>query len=265
MKKMVILLLLILFLAAGIWMGILDHQFSQGVLIVLYHKIEDFTGNSNRDLYVSPQEFEKQIVFLKSKGYHFLKDKEFVDFIEKPDAFIRKGVLITFDDGTADNYNTAFPIIKKHNINATIFLVSGFIGKSMNWGGTHETFLNELQIKEMKQYGLDFGSHTVTHPSLLGVSRERAEKEIRDSKTDLEKILGEAPLMFCYPYGSYTQESKQIVSTQYKCAASLHAGINCKDTDPFMLRRIKPNNSFIDFLFRIYTAPLYEMIRSLKI
>ena len=81
-----------------------------------------------------------------------------------------KPIVLTFDDGYEDNYTYAFPILKKFSFTATIFLITRDISGLSGWSDSEETIKEPLlswdKIKEMSDYGIDFQSHTHTHPSL---------------------------------------------------------------------------------------------------
>lgn len=263
MKKLIVILI---FALLGIsWVTAFNYiKHSDGIIILLYHKIDSKSHPLHQDLTVTPSAFEKQIQFFKKRGYHFLSAKELVQYYEKKDYDVRKGVMITFDDGTVDNYTQAWPVLKRADAQATIFLISDFIGQKRDWADEMTTFLTAEQITEMEKGGIDFGSHSATHPSLPGLNREEIKREAEISKTALEKILGQPVYFFSYPHGSYNREIIEVLRPQYKLACSLHGGINRKNTNPYALRRIKPNNSYIDFVFQIYISPFIEWIRSFQ-
>ncbi len=103
------------------------------------------------------------------------------------------GVIITFDDGERNVYDYAFPILKKYGIKAVVFLVVGYIGKENIWDmtvGSHAQHLSWKDILEMKEWGIEFGSHTMTHRNLTKMSEADAEYELFESKRILEKKLG---------------------------------------------------------------------------
>ncbi|MCI4060967.1 polysaccharide deacetylase family protein, partial [Bacillus cereus] len=73
--------------------------------------------------------------------------------------------LITFDDGYTDNYQDAYPVLKKYGMKATIFM----IGKSIG----HKHHLTEDQMKEMAKHGISIESHTIDHLELNGLTPEQ--------------------------------------------------------------------------------------------
>ncbi|UCE67748.1 MAG: polysaccharide deacetylase family protein [Candidatus Zixiibacteriota bacterium] len=105
--------------------------------ILIYHRILD-ENDSERDhiqagIIVSRKIFEKQMAYL-SKEYNLLSLKELAEILEKNQYPPSKSIVITFDDGWRDNYLCAYPVLKKHNVPATIFLATDFIDSdNMFW------------------------------------------------------------------------------------------------------------------------------------
>ena len=86
--------------------------------ILMYHSIRKDPGETHSELVVTPESFEKQLKFLQSKGYKFLTISELLN--SKSNQYPR--VAITFDDGFKDNYEIAFPLLRKYGAKATIYL-----------------------------------------------------------------------------------------------------------------------------------------------
>jgi len=187
-------------------------------VVLAYHKLTRWEWGGT---WVSPNEFKKQLQYIKSRNIRVVKPEEF-DVDSK-----RTGILITFDDGYADIYKVAFPLLEELHFSALVFLVVNYIGKENIWdaniGFRRYKHLNWHQIREMQRYGIKFGSHSLTHPDLRKVARVTAIREIMDSKRLLEDKLGESVDYFSYPFGLYNEELEDMVATAgYKCAFSLN-------------------------------------------
>lgn len=202
--------------------------------ILMYHSV-----NPNHPFSILPNEFEQQIKFLVS-NYQVLPLKDFLNFNEN-------SLAITFDDGYEDNFYYALPILKKYNCPATFFICTGFVTEKIDitrkgvYRGLKPLSVN--QVKEMKKEGMDFGSHTHTHPILSKISLEEAKKEIHKSKIILENILGDEVKVFAYPQGQINTFNKDIISIlkeeKFQMACSTIWGSNIKNTNPFIIRRIR--------------------------
>ena len=97
---------------------------SPQILVLNYHKVSD----EFLSLAVAPADFDWQMRYLKEHGYHAITPDELYDAIEGTGALPDKPVLITFDDGYQDNYDNAYPILKKYGLKGTVFVVTSFMG-----------------------------------------------------------------------------------------------------------------------------------------
>lgn len=118
------------------------------VLCLMYHSIDSEKNKGG----IFVDEFEEHIKWIKDKKTFKMEELKGLDYTLPPNS-----ILITFDDGYKNNYTLAFPILKKYNMKATIFLNTKFIEKD-------EAYLNWDEIREMYESGLiDFQLHTHSH------------------------------------------------------------------------------------------------------
>lgn len=176
--------------------------------VLLYHYVEyvEDTGDTIRQsLNISPYTFEKQIQTLVNAGYTFLTAKEVGELFDGTRRVLpEKPVLITFDDGYRDFYTDVFPILKKYNAKATVYMIAGFVDYKNN--------LTETQIRELAASGLvDIGAHTVHHIGLKQASLALVEKEVTESKQILEDLIGSSVVSFAYPNGEYDDTVATVV------------------------------------------------------
>jgi peptidoglycan/xylan/chitin deacetylase (PgdA/CDA1 family) len=210
------------------------------VPVLMYHCVANKKKNS---LFVPPAQFEKQISSLAKEGFSFLSANDLYDAWDKGIPLPKRPVVVTFDDGYEDNYQNAFPILKKFNAKATIFVVTGQVGK--------KGYLNWKQIKEMDRSGIDIESHTVHHPDLRKTTSPQLKKELLLSKQVLESELRRPVIIFCYPYGKYNEAVLQETKKAgYKMAFSTRPGFSSYPQGIFTLHRIRispdqPLGSFI--------------------
>jgi peptidoglycan/xylan/chitin deacetylase (PgdA/CDA1 family) len=227
------------------------------VPILMYHGI---TEGEDSSMYVSPDNFERQMAFLKKQGYSVISLDELVSAIklgEKPEA---KTVVITFDDGYTDNYLNAFPVLDKHGFPATIFIVTGYMGSP--------GYLTWDQVRIMMAHGIDFGSHTMNN-SYLPSEKETASlwKEISGSKRDIETATGKSPAYFAYPIGGFNEKVKSAVKMAgYKGACTTNRGPDRYNRDVYALKRVKVTNSDMTkpFHFRAKLSGYYNLFRKNK-
>lgn len=184
-------ILLLAFSLRFTWWWIPLHR---GFKVYMYHHIRPNSENHQAEdlaFSIEPKIFEKQVKYLLSKGYNFIGLEDLSSGKE-----IKKPVMITFDDGYRDNYKYVFPILKKYNIKAVIFLIASQIGKQsdlMTW----------QQVLEMQESGLvSFGSHGLNHKNIRRMEETLAVQELKESKRILEGKLGHQVTSFCYPFGA---------------------------------------------------------------
>jgi len=222
--------------------------------VLMYHMIDEpLSGNKKRNKWrVKPKDFEKQMAWFFKHGWHSYTISEMVDAKTLP----AKSFCITFDDGYEDNFAHALPVLKKYGFKATIYLVPGYSYNS--WEnfeeGTFDKLLCKDEIRQMQESGLiEFGSHTLNHKNLVTLPMEEAQKEIKESKEEVESLICTKCRAFAYPYGKYNEKTVKIVKELgYDNATIVKRGFFEKE-QPFMIKRvgILGTESFLDFYLKI--------------
>lgn len=222
--------------------------YSRGIVVLVYHNIAEKGGN----LYtITPEEFEREIKYMKNQGYVSISAKEFRDFLERKGEIPEKSVLITFDDGLKGVYDYAYPILKKYDFKAVFFVIVGRIG---NRSG----FIPWEEAKEMVESGtFEIDSHTyMSHKRvekdgkliscIYGTKENETEDEFENrviddftkSKDTIKDKLGYEPLMFAYPYGEYSKKTIELLKESgFKFAFTVYKGVATEDTYPFEIPR----------------------------
>ena len=160
------------------------------VLVLNYHMVNSMFIS----LAIEPEDFDWQMKYLVDHGYHSISIDELYAFMEGQGSLPDRPVLITFDDGYVDNYTNAYPILKKYNLKATIFIVTGFVSK-------RKGYLTWDQLREMEKNGVMAQSHTVTHAPLPELPDDRIREELVESKRQAEAELGHPVEFIAYPTG----------------------------------------------------------------
>lgn len=221
----------------------------KGPRIITYHSVRP-SGPGPRSAYVHPADFESQLKYILSHGYEVVSLSRLVSAVESRCPVPNTWVCITFDDGYADSYEYAFPVLKKLGVPATIFLVSGKINQDPN-------FLSLTQIEQMASHGIEFGGHTVDHISLTSVPPAEARMQILESKRQLEDLLQKPVEHFCYPYGHFNETIEGFVrEAGYRSCCTEQAGAIGGTTDPFRLVRvgILGTDTMTDFALKMQGA-----------
>jgi peptidoglycan/xylan/chitin deacetylase (PgdA/CDA1 family) len=114
--------------------------------------------------------------------------------------------------------------------------------------------MNQKQIREMSDYGIEFGGHTQNHPDLTKISIEEARKEIEGCKKDVEAITGKPAISFAYPFGALNEKVKSAVKDAgYHFGITTTSGANLFSDDTFQIRRIeiRPQNGLTRFKYKV--------------
>lgn len=210
------------------------------VPILLYHSIAEYADPRFKPWVVSPQDFTCHMAYLTDHQYTPLTVTQFVQAVPLPEH----PVIITFDDGFADFYNYAFPILKCFNFTATLYITTNFIGGTSRWlssdGEGRRPMLTWDQVAEINRSSLvEIGSHSRSHPQLDVIPIKQAEDEIFCSKKDLEERLGYKANSFAYPHGYHNQKVKKIVQQAgYLSACAVKNAMSTTGDDPFALARM---------------------------
>ncbi len=215
-----------------------------GVPVLNYHQVNN---KFHTVLTMKPENFEKQIRYLSENGYHALTLEEFTDYMDGKGELPDKPVLITFDDGYADNYEYAYPILKKYKMTGTIFLITDFVGRP--------GYLTWEQVKEMSDNGMEFGSHTLSHRPLDSFDRNGMRHELVESKKAVEWRLGKPCLFIAFPEGKFTDTVlEETQNAGYRYGFTVDTGRVFPWDEPYNLDRVpffEGPVSFEHFRFRL--------------
>ncbi len=248
------------------------------IRILFYHSVD----NSGSPLSTSIETFEKQMSYLKEKGYCTISLSNYINNIYQKYTQQKKIVLITFDDGFKSTYLHAFPVLKKHGFIATIFLTTDYINGFAGWikrdinliedkifnssiskkelqkitKASNFPLLTWEEIKTMDDYGMEFGSHTSSHIWLGKTTTEEIMEDILRSKSIIEEKLNKPAVFFSYPYSDYKSETKEIVKDLgFRAACGGDPRADRSANDLFGLKRTGPvpAENFFEFKF-IFSA-----------
>ena len=185
-----------------------------GRILMLHRVVEHRSDGANHELEITPDFLERTIDDYRRLGHKFVSIDEACDIISRGRTDL-PFVCLTFDDGYQDNYNTAYPILKKLEVPFTIYLTTGFIDNRipMQWYSNEHLGISTESLKALAADPLcTIGAHTVSHPKLDTLSPEEQRKEIMQSKQELESILGHPIRHFSCPHGAYNADTLKIVN-----------------------------------------------------
>jgi peptidoglycan/xylan/chitin deacetylase (PgdA/CDA1 family) len=205
------------------------------VPILYYHYIRINPNPRDRvgfGLSTPPAIFRVQMQYLANHGFHVISLHEAVAAIKNHSGLPSHPVVLTFDDGYADFFTAAVPVLQSHGFTATSFVVSGRMG----WGG----YMTPSQVVAADSMGFTIGAHTVDHLALAAQPPARATWEMKQSKLTLEGLLGHPVADFAYPYGSFNAyDMAQAKSLGFETAVSTISGTLHSAGQLFLLSRTR--------------------------
>lgn len=205
--------------------------------VIMYHYVEyvkDINDVIRKKLDISPDLFEGHLRSLHNADYRTYFVKDIPDILGGKIEYSAKTVFLTFDDGYEDFYSVVFPLLKKYQMKATIYIIYDFIGR--------KGFLTEKEIQELIKSGLvEIGSHTLDHVYLKQAPESVMRKQIIESKKKLEERFGIEIKTFAYPYGAFTKEAIDMAKEAgYTAAVSVISGMLQSNDNLFYLSRVRP-------------------------
>ena len=178
-------------------------KMSKKLPVLMYHRVTE--NGASDPLTVTLQDIEKQFLHLKNNNYCTISLSELMDTINHRIPLPTKPVLLTFDDGYKDNFTALYPLLKKYNYKANIFLVSEFIN-TVNPSGE---YLTTKDITLMDTDLVQFALHTVNHKSYKNISLDEIDNDIKDCKQQLSDLGISYQPCLAYTFGSYPKKDIQ--------------------------------------------------------
>ncbi len=215
-----------------------DGVFRQAhVPILMYHHVDNpppAAGSLQRDLSVTPTNFEAQLRYLQQQGYETITLNDLALHLTVGKPLPLKPIILTFDDGYADAYTHAFPLLQRHGFVGTFFLVSAPIDAQ------NPDFLSWDQVEEMHAAGMRFEPHSYDHPDMRNRGFQFVVFQILAPKEAIEARTGERCRFFAYPSGRYDQYVIDVLRSAYYWGGVLtEQGATHSGGDLFTLHRIR--------------------------
>ena len=176
------------------------------VPVLMYHAVSDETWGLD-GLFMSPDSMREQLEYLTENGYEpiFFSDLTHLEDYDKP-------VILTFDDGYADNYSELFPLLQEFQVKATIFVITDVVD-------VNPKFMTSEQIRELSDSGLvDIESHTAAHNELASLSAQEQDTQMSSSQLAIARMTGRIPYVLSYPSGKYNEDTLNDAGKYYDFA-----------------------------------------------
>lgn len=149
----------------------------------------------------------------------------------------RKQIVLTFDDGYQDFLTNVLPVLLRHRLPATVFIVTNMLGQTATWND-NAPLMAEEDVRKVHAHGISIGSHTLTHVNLTTLEERELQQQLVTSRMALAD-LGEAFFSFSYPWGKYTnREVAAVRAAGYECAVAVGKTTRFSRADSYRLGRL---------------------------
>ena len=236
-------------------------------LILMYHGVGR-PGEAPSRYVVSRRRFRQQMAWLYWAKYTVISLPELVHGLSAGVLLPPRSVILTFDDGYADNHAEALPVLRQYKFPATFFLVSGAIDSACRWSSdlnlAGRRTMTQAQVRELLAEGMNIGAHTVSHTSMTNISTRDPSIDARISREDLELRFHHRVTTFAYPFGDCDSDAVTMVQRAgFHAACCSHSGRNDPATSLFELRRVevRGTDSLARFITMLCTATRHRPTR----
>lgn len=218
--------------------------------VLMYHNIDTNPDFKKITYTMKPARFEKHMIALKKSGYNTITATELNEYISNNIDLPKKPILLTFDDGKTNNYEYAYPVLKRLDMKATMFAIVHTAEDNKN-----KAYLDWDRLKEMHDEGvMDIQSHTYDlhhksddRPVIFKEIEEQSEDDYKDrilndfnlSRELIEKNLGNRAIALAYPYGEYNDYVEDLAKQAgYEQTYTTDLGVMKRSDSPYLIKRI---------------------------
>ena len=213
----------------------------------MYHRFDE---NKYPSTNIKMDVFKKQIEIIKRNNFEFFDPKNFSEEFNKVKT--DKKILITIDDAFLSFYENAWPFLKENQIPFILFTSTDFIGK--------KGYMNIDQLREVEKESFAYlGNHSHMHEYMVTFDFNKFTNDIDRSIEIFNDLFNYNPIFFSYPFGEYSLEQKNYISSKFEYAFGQHSGVIDLNKDPYELPRFPINEKYGDlkrFEFLINLLPL---------
>lgn len=199
-------------------------------VLVFHHITPSASGPaSSREYEMRPEEFDALLAELQRLGYQGITAQRLSDAFDGIAPLPERPVILAMDDGRANQYAHAFPLLKARGYVAVFYVFTNAIDRP--------GYLTREQLIEMRDAGMEIASHTRYHPFLTRSGDAELENELTASRDALAELLGSPPSSIAYPFGLYDDRVVDAaVAAGYTTGRTLDHGVLQRREDRMRLR-----------------------------
>ena len=227
-------------------------------VILQYHHVSNDTP---RITSIDPELFRQHLEYIEEEGFRVWPLPKLMEALQEDAEIPDKVVVITFDDAYTSIYDNALPLLKDRNWPFTVFVSTGPVNSGI------KGFMTWEQIRKLTEHRGTIGNHTESHAHLVRRKPdesgsqwlERVRSEINEAQQDIRKHTGQDHRILAYPYGEYTADIQELVSSMGFTGFGQHSGAVSSKHDRTTLPRFPMNNiygKFEQFKTKVASLPL---------
>ena len=207
--------------------------------VLLYHAVGDDRSGPHGPFTCSVRSFRDQMAWVADQGYSTITVGELGRALTGARPLPSKPLAITFDDGLADFWDNALPVLRAHGYASTMFVTTAGMWDRRPRGLAGRPTMSREQVSHLPACGVEVASHGHEHPQLDLVRRQRVVHELRTSKDLLEQVVQHEVSSFAYPHGYSTRLIRRMVAeVGYSFACAVRNEVSHLDDDRFALARV---------------------------
>lgn len=224
-------------------------------VVLMYHRVCADPEWRPSEFLVSATAFRRHMTYLKSHGYWTPRLSDVLRAGGRAPCRPGHPVVLTFDDGYADNLANAVPVLRELGFTASFFPVLDLQRRFNDWDTAPELRAPLLTVDEMhalEDAGMELGSHTLTHPRLTRAGASQLADELARSREVLGTVAARPLPVLAYPYGDVDDRVKRAArEAGYEAALAVNSGPLDMRADPFEIRRQRVGNGSSDGYLRL--------------
>lgn len=218
--------------------------------ILMYHYVRYVDPAADPlgfNLSVTPEQLGAQLSWLRSAGYEAVTMEAVAACVRGEGPCPARAVALTFDDGYADAYSAALPLLQQHGYVATFYIVSGFVGQPgyVGWD----------EVRALRAAGMEIGAHSVTHPDLTSLGLDDLRAQVAQSGATIAAEIGAPVRSFCYPAGRFNDTVAAVARESGYTSATTTAPDLPQD-NPYTLPRLRVSGDMSQDAFQ-WTVAAY--------